>query len=287
MWAPDLSLADLARAPAPNWLHELADEPEQLLPHHDSMAAREQPRSSKHKRESLLDLGESLLDLGPQTAGGPVTFPSTIEVLGGWPEILRREDVNLRCVDSLGLLSVEVGRKFVCVLPGHPRDHRAASLYWDRKGRAPTGMLKYRDWHYAMGDTTYNQADVFAARNYHVSRHLHGPEITAWQLRLLICAGVLLPHPVHMRILPRDAPRLAKRLYGGFRELLQCKWLHTPGVPAPFTWRFAAAWCGMKSSGYMQEAMTWLLRERYLRFVGMHRPKRGRPMALYLPGEGQ
>lgn len=114
---------------------------------------------------------------------GAATFPSTIEALGGWPELLRREDVNLRCVDYLGLLSVEIGRKFACVLPGHPHDHPAASLYWDRKGRAPTGMLKYRDWHYATGDATYNQADVFAARNYHVSRQLHGPEITAWQLR--------------------------------------------------------------------------------------------------------
>jgi hypothetical protein len=210
-------------------------------------------------------------------------FPSTIEVLDGWPELLRREDVNLRCVTYLGLLSVPVGQKFVCVLPGHPRDHRAASLFWDWKGQAPTGMLKYRDWHYATGDHTYNQADVFAARNYGVARQLQGPEITAWQLRLLIAAGVLLPYPVTMPSLPREAPRLAKRLYEGYRELLQCKWLHTPGEPSPFTWRFAAAWCGMRSSGYMSEAMRWLLGHGYLQHVGFHQPKHGRKMALFLP----
>jgi hypothetical protein len=57
-----------------------------------------------------------------------------------------------------------------------------------------------------------------------------------------------------------------------------------PPVCPGSVWKFAAAWCGMRSSGYMHEAMAWLLRERYLRFVGMYRPKRGRAMALYLPG---
>jgi hypothetical protein len=75
-----------------------------------------------------------------------------------------------------------------------------------------------------------------------------------------------------------------KQVYTGFLDLLRAKWLHTPGEPTPFTWSFAAAWCGMRSAGYVVSAIKWLLKEGYLRHVGVYRPAHGRKMAVFLPG---
>jgi hypothetical protein len=148
------------------------------------------------------------------------------------------------------------------------------------RGKRP----KYCDGHYASGERWYSLADVFASRNYGEVVRLKGPETTVWQLRLLIAAGVVLPYRVHAPLLPAGAPRHVVRVYDGFRELIAAKWLHTPGEPTPFTWRFAAAWCGMRSARQIGEAMTWLLRYGYVRQVGVYRPGAGRKMALFLPG---
>jgi hypothetical protein len=188
----------------------------------------------------------------------------------------------------LGLLSAAIGRKFACPMPGHPQDHKAASLYWDVHGKAATGMLKLRDWHYATGDYTYNQADVFASRNYGKALQLKGAaEITTWQLRLLLASGVLLPYPLQTPALPFDAPRHVKRVYSNFLDLFRAKWLHTPGDASPFTWSFAAAWCGMRSAAQVVDAMRWLTKHGYIRQIGNYRSAHGRPMALFLPGEGR
>jgi hypothetical protein len=216
----------------------------------------------------------------------PVTFPTTCELLGGWPDLLRREDVNLRSVGYLGLLSAAIGRKFVCPMPGHPQDHKAASLYWDVHGKNATGMLKLRDWHYATGDYTYNQADLLASRNYGEAVQLEGAaEITTWQLRLLLASGVLLPYPVKAKSLPFGAPGHVKKVYSNFLDLFRCKWLHTPGEAAPFAWKFARAWCHMRSAAQVMDAMRWLLRHSYIRQAGSYQPKRGRKMTLFLPCE--
>jgi hypothetical protein len=66
--------------------------------------------------------------------------------------------------------------------------------------------------------------------------------------------------------------------------LLRAKWLYTAGDPTPFTWTFAAAWCGMRSAGYVVSTIKWLIKEGYLQQVGMYRPEHGRKMALFRPG---
>ena len=143
--------------------------------------------------------------------------------------------------------------------------------------------LKYCDNHYESGEFWYSLADVFASRNYGSVVRLRGPETAAWQLRLLILSGVLLPYPVPSKPLPIDVPRHVKQVYTGFLALLAAKWLHTAGDPTPFSWTFAAAWCGMRSAGYITSAMKWLLKEGYITQVGTYRPTHGRKMALFLP----
>lgn len=200
--------------------------------------------------------------------------------------MLTRDDVNLYAADYLGLLSVAVGKKFVCVMPGHPQEHKGAVLYWNDTGDHASHTLKYADDHYDVGPRFYTLSEVFAARNYGVSRRLHASELVVWQLRLLVAAGVILPYPVKARPLPDDVPRHVKRLYHGIVELFACRWLHTLGDPTPFTRDFAQAWCGIRSVDQIWQAMRWLQRSGYLRLVGYHRPKAGRKTALYQLGEG-
>jgi hypothetical protein len=59
--------------------------------------------------------------------------------------------------------------------------------------------------------------------------------------------------------------------------LLGCKWWHTPQAPTMFSWRFAAAWCGL-GERHVGEAMHWLLAHGWLRQVGRYRG-----MVLFLP----
>jgi hypothetical protein len=274
-WQSARALADLELAKPPRWLLELAALPHELTepPTRDEVHAHFRASNQKSR---LLALGS-----------GRLLAPSSLDAYGGWPQILENVDINLACARYLGLLSAEVGKRFVCILPGHSDARPSARLYWNTKESNPQASmtLKYCDNHYESGEFWYSLADVFASRSYGEVRRLKGPETTAWQLRLLIAAGVLLPYLVRARSLPDYAPHYVRQVYDGFLDLLRAKWLHTPFEPSPFTWTFAAAWCGMRSTGYVVNGIKWLLKEGYLRHVGFHRPEHGRKMMLFLPGE--
>jgi hypothetical protein len=96
---------------------------------------------------------------------------------------------------------------------------------------------------------------------------------------LLVEAGVVPPAPVQARPLPPGVRPVVRKVYEGFQRLLACKGLLKPGEPTVFTWRFAAAWCGV-AMPYVGEAMTWLLKHGYIRQRGLYRR-----MALFQLGE--
>jgi hypothetical protein len=188
--------------------------------------------------------------------------------------LFQRPDVALACAGVLGVPTARVGQGFVCILPGHDEAHASASLHWDPK----TGALQYRDWHARSSVEWYPLPDVRASLAFGTAVRLRGPSVATWQLRLLVEAGVLAPYPVPARSLPPTVRPAIRRVYAGFLFLRACKWWHTPQAPAPFTWRFAAAWCGL-GERHVREAMPWLLAHGWLRQVGRHRN-----MALFLPG---
>jgi hypothetical protein len=100
------------------------------------------------------------------------------------------------------------------------------------------------------------------------------------QLRLLVEARIIEPYPVPARPLPPDVRPAVRKVYEGFLFLLACKWWHTPQAPTPFSWRFAAAWCGV-GERHVGEAMQWLLARGYLHQVGRYRQ-----MALFFAQVG-
>jgi len=187
--------------------------------------------------------------------------------------LFQRPEVALRCAGVLGVPTARVGQGFLCILPEHEERHPSASLHWDPK----TGALQYRDWHARSGIDWYTLPDVRASLAFGQGVRLRGPSVATWQLRLLVEAGILEPYPVQARPLPSDMRPAIRTVYEGFLFLLGCKWWHTPEAPTPFSWRFAAAWCGL-AERHVGEAMHWLLAHGFIRQVGRYRN-----MALFLP----
>ena len=178
-------------------------------------------------------------------------------------QLVQQPEIALACAASLGLPIDRVGRAFRCVLPGHAEAHPSASLHWDLR----TGLLQYRDWQARSGIAWYTLPDVRASLALGYAVRLRGPSMATWQLRLLIETEILTPYPVPTRSLPLAAPRVIRQVYEGFLLLPACKWWHTPQVPIPFAWRFAAAWCGIEA-WHVGDAVQWLLAHGWLRQVG-------------------
>lgn len=170
-----------------------------------------------------------------------------------------------------------LGKAFCCVLPRHEENKPSASLY-----RHANGRMIYHDWHCRTRDAHYLLAEVYASQAYKEPRKLKAPELATWHIRLLVETGQVEPAEVLMPPLPKNAKPVVRRVYEGFKLLLQCKWIYEPGAPTAFSWRFAAAWCGVPQR-YAGEAVQELLKMGVIRIVGKHRgtPK---PMAVFLPG---
>ena len=171
-----------------------------------------------------------------------------------------------------------IGKAFRCILPGHSERHPSASLY-----RRRDGLVVYRDWHAPDGEQWYYLAEVYASQAYGRALKLNAPELAVWQMRMLIDTGFLTPARVDMPALPRDTKKSVRRVYEGFRLLLGCKWLHTHGEPTAFTWRFAAAWCGV-SERMAGVGIAELLGLRVIRIVGKEQCASGAWLTVFLPG---
>jgi Bifunctional DNA primase/polymerase, N-terminal len=198
----------------------------------------------------------------------PTCFSSVLLAADGRPlaQVESDETVATALGGALGI-TAPLGRSFRCVL--HP-DRRASATLWRRDEGVP---FLYHDWH--RGSRWLSLALVRATL---AGRpNARGPELATWKLRLLAEAGLV--KPVRIGHVSCDGLDETSRLvYERFLFLLGCRWLVMPGEPAPFTWRFGAAWCGLPerrfADGFVQ-----------LRRLGLVRPAgvAGR-IQLWLPG---
>jgi len=168
-----------------------------------------------------------------------------------------------------------LGKAFKCILPGHKDEHPSASLY-----RADNGVVVYHDWH---TDSFYLLPEVFASQAYRRPVKLISPELATWHLRLLVETGFVQLAAVCLPPLPAGHSLALLRVYDGFRLLLGCKWLYSPGEPTPFSWRFASAWCGM-SERHVGPEIQKMLHLGIIRAAAEYRSTRGTKMLLFLPG---
>jgi hypothetical protein len=225
---------------------------------------------SRRPRHQSVDPGQ---DPGPglQQVGliGPTCFTS-----GSALRAIERTPEFFPAVGRiLGLPFLDVGRPFRRILPGHEERHASASVW-----RRDDGTYHYHDFHGRTRVEWFTLADVYAARVTGTVRPLRGPELATWKLRLLVQAGLAVPAPVALPLLPPSADIVARRVYEGFRLLLACKWLYAPGEPTAFSWRFAAAWSGV-SQRAAGAALHQLLRAGIIRTAGTWKHT-----TLFLPG---
>lgn len=190
----------------------------------------------------------------------------------GWLADLYRDAATIRAVAAVLGIPGEVGRGFRCILPGHRETNPSASLDLN-----DAGITVYFDWHARDGLKVLTLPEVRAAQAYGEVRKLSRPELATWGLRLLVEAGVLHPVRVDAPTLPAWESPHVHRVYCGFLLLLACKWLHTHGAPTAFSWRFAAAWCGVRQK-LVGEAIQHLCYEGY-----MHVANKAGAVALFLP----
>jgi hypothetical protein len=177
----------------------------------------------------------------------------------------------------LGIPDVEIGRPFCCVIPGHQENRPSASL-----GRNSKDRIVYYDWHERDGLKVYTLPEVYFARTTGQVRKLRGPEFAVWALRLLADARVLEPVHFDLCTLPESVGPSVRKLYEGFRLLLSLKWTYDLLAPTTFSWRFAAAWCGV-SETEAGDGMRELLDLGVVRIVDRHRGRFGKMMAVFAP----
>ncbi len=257
-WVPGLSPEDVPLAPMPAWLAEKVVGPTRKR-------AVTTPLDLPTPRTSYANPAQAF-------AGSPSALRDVKgDALTAW---FRDEAAVLRMAATLGI-EVDGAAAFHDVMPGlSPDANPSASLY-----RNASGVWVYRSWRLPAQQFFY-LGDVLASQAYGSIKKLcrtdeQGrmrvtPEAAVWSIRLLVEAGLLKPAAVPHRPLANTAPARAAKLYEGFLLLLGCKWLHTHGDASPFSWRFAAAWCGLteRNAG---DAMHWLLKHGYLTRTGKHK----------------
>lgn len=256
-WLPDLSLDDVELPACPEWLVHMI---------------------TVRQNGARLPSNEYAL-LGKPFGEGP-GIRDALSSLPACPGFVERAAALLG-IPAEYVLGEGFGRSFCCILPGHEEHGPSASLC-----RGDNGVCVYRDWHGRDGQGLYLLSEVRASLAYGKAVKLGWPENATWLLRLMVETGFAVPAEVEMPPLPVDCSSYLRKVYDGFKLLLGCRWLHTPGAPAPLAWRFAAAWCGV-SKPTAGKAIRELLRLGIIQVVGKHKVM-GKAMNLYLPvGYGQ
>lgn len=249
-WLDGLAPGDVELATAPAWVY--GAESEGFM----------QGRAAGAAALKALD---SRAGTPPFGVSNTVSYPEQGSSKDGRPDfpfraLAEREDVALAIMQAAGVEAKGLGKSFHCPLPGHD-DKKASVALWHEDGRP----IALHDFHGRDGDEWWPLPDVFAALKTRTTRRLGRAERETWWLRALFEAGqIQRPH--------RRAPRLegapppaARRLYDGFRLLLDLRSHHDASqTTAPYAWDFAGAWCGIPSKSEVQRGMQWLLARRYL-----------------------
>jgi hypothetical protein len=209
---------------------------------------------------------------GTRSSTSSCTIPSTY--------LFRGEKPDAECAQELDL---PVDRKFSCVL--HPPDEHPSAWLFVGSG----GDLLYHCEH--EGGWTLTLPQVRASLAYGRVIQIrdengkgHPIEHLAWRLRLLYEAGCVQPLEVPHRPLGDEARPAVKAVYNGLLLLLGLKWHVWPGNGTTFSWRFAAAWCGVDKKT-AEKAMRWLMEQGYVRSVGTSRSAYGKVAHVLMPSQ--
>ena len=257
-WYPYLSYADIPLAPVPDSILALLNSP------------TPDPQTPKVKTPRIIYYSRGL---------------------GNLPELLRATDegMALAVVRSCGAKVKGMGKAFRCILPGHNERKPSAAL-WKPEG----GYIAYHDFHAVGGEEWYNLGEVYAAHHTGNTRKLGKAEGIVWWLRALHDIGAVQLPEVRSYPIPQEADFAGTsrasvvKVYDGLALLLALRELYEPGqAGTPYSFTFAAGWCGLACHKAAGRAITWLMKCGYVKRVGQtEKPGRfGKPIGLLALGK--
>ena len=171
-------------------------------------------------------------------------------------EYLRDPRVALTVMKEIGVEVYRIGQAFLC--PIHKENNPSAALYLPHD----QGFITMHDFH--TGEFI-PLPDLYAAHIKGKYKPLGAGERALWWIRCLVDLGYIDYPRMLARSLPDDAPESAQILYSGFLRLLGIRKLYDGSQEeAPFSWRFAAGWCGGLTNYKIKQGMAWLLGNGYL-----------------------
>jgi hypothetical protein len=195
------------------------------------------PKGGKPSRDVIISTRFTRLPGGGETVPPDTGKPLTLDEVTALYAV---PGVGERLADYLGL---PLKGGFRSPLPWREDARPSCGLH-----RADGGELLLTD--HGRDGGTFNLA-LFAMTRAHGRRLVKGDyrtELLLWRVRLLVEAGIIAPDDVyHLPPCPDPCPPTVRRVYDGFKLLLQCKgrvreWGR---VPTAFAKGFAAAWCGV------------------------------------------
>lgn len=244
----------------------LAEIPEWLLKDYTNYKNN---KSKKSKKEPVQIIKPVATPIEAQSKPVKVIIePKTTQATGqNIKAYFKDNETVIKLLPLLGLENEQInGAGFNCVLPSKTIDTRpSASLF-----KMEDGTIAYRDWRAGAEEADYySLAEVYASQHYKEKRKLNGPELTTWSNRLLVEAGIIQTTPVEALELPESLRKKKSvvKVYEGFQQLLAIKNLYLENEGTAFSFRFAAAWCGV-SSPTVQIAMTQLQAFGYIKMTG-------------------
>lgn len=165
------------------------------------------------------------------------------------------EEVALIVARWMGWKVSRIGEAFLC--PLHPDTHPSAAL-WHMPGM-PVQLHCFHKQEFWL------LTEVFASRYTRTLQTLGDGERAAWWARAMVECGVLKRPYIDAPRLPSRARPAVKKLYEGFCYLLAVR-LHYDGgqTQAPYSWRFASGWSGVRCQNSIRDALQWLREEGYL-----------------------
>jgi hypothetical protein len=268
--------SDIPLAPLPRWVRVIASERGLVEPYVSTPIVQHTPEKSQVYPQvdpSPLGREKCLLKQGPYTCLDSTPLLEKIDI----PAKIDKEAIKrlfsdwrvVRCVlDLLKLHHVRrLGQKFKCIL--HPEKNPSADIFQGKRD----GEFLYADHHAEHHEGVgakkgYTLTSVYYAKmtGMPVTTKLNGPSFITWGIRLLVDAGVLPAYPVKAPKLKGEFSHTEQVLYEGFQLLESVKWLYEI-APTPFTWEFAATWCGLPKS-QVEQGMPKLIGKGYFRNVG-------------------
>lgn len=178
-----------------------------------------------------------------------------------YAEYLRDQRVVISIMQEIGCDVKALGQAFSCPIHG-PDEHPSAALYLPHD----EGFISMRDFH--TGEFV-PIPDLYAAHVKGKYEPLGTGERALWWIRCLVDHGYIDYPRILARPLPEEAPEAAKELYNGFVMLLGIRKLYNADQTAtPFSWRFAAGWCGGLTNYKIKQGMAWLLKHGFIYKTG-------------------